>query len=107
MQIELDIFSGLQNPVWSLAEADASVLLRLHGALAASKARPPMLPGLGYRGFCYQVLGDPFRAYGGSVCSAALVLADENLSVERFLSGKLPPEYAHLRNKVSWPAALN
>ena len=100
MYIELDISSGVPNPVWALDEADWISLHRLQGTLLPCREVPPTLPGLGYRGFCYGVAGNRFRAYAGYVHSAEVVLADPTLSIERFLGDRLPIQFAHFRAKL-------
>jgi hypothetical protein len=107
MLIELDILSGLPNPVWTLDTADSGILHELHGALVASRSAPPGVPGLGYRGFCYEVLGNRFRAYRGIVESGLQVLRDPTLSIERFLSDTLPPHLVHLREQLNLTAVMD
>ena len=70
--VELDVFSGLPNPVWELSAADTTTLREMIGNLPSS---PPVdLPTpLGYRGFLV-TLDEPgsgsattIRAYQGIV----------------------------------------
>src|SRR5258708_38732904 len=107
MLVELDILSGLPNPVWTLDTADSGILHELHGALVPSRSAPPPPPGLGYRGFCYEVLGNRFRAHRGVIQSGRLVLADPTLSIERFLSDALPPSLVHFRGKLHLSAVMD
>jgi hypothetical protein len=54
VEVELDIFSGMPNPTWSLTTAQANDLLDQLAALPP--ASPLELSGhLGYRGFIVQV----------------------------------------------------
>lgn len=100
MLIELDIFSGVPNPAWVLSATDSRKLRRLQDKLKACSEVPPTLPGLGYRGFCYGETPGQFRAYGGYIQSAEILLVDPELSIERFLRDRLPAQYAHLRAKL-------
>lgn len=52
MQVELDIFSGRENPKWSLTAAQsAAVRQRLRSLQDNPSASPAIFNGLGYRGF--------------------------------------------------------
>ena len=58
VEIELDIFSGMPNPTWTLEEAQADSFVRQMGLLAPTSAAA--LSGrLGYRGFIVQVADGP------------------------------------------------
>lgn len=101
MLIEVDIFSGLPNPTWVLSATDSLKLHQLQDSLKACCETPPILPGLGYRGFCYGETPGQFRAYGGYIQSAEVLLVDPELSIERFLRDALPAQLAHLRAKLN------
>lgn len=49
-QVELDVFSGNPNPVWSLSETESTTLRNRVGQLP-SMSEQPFSDGLGYRGF--------------------------------------------------------
>lgn len=100
MLIEVDIFSGVPNPAWVLNATDSLKLHQLQESLKACCEEPPTLPGLGYRGFCYGETPGQFRAYGGYIQSAEVLLVDPELSIERFLRDKLPAQFAHLHAKL-------
>jgi hypothetical protein len=52
-EAELDIFSGVPNPTWSLADAEADSFMKRLAALP--RTVPGQFPGkLGYRGFIVQ-----------------------------------------------------
>lgn len=57
-EVELDIFSGVPNPTWSLTDAEADGFTE---RLAVLPRTPPrQLSGkLGYRGFIVQCTGEP------------------------------------------------
>jgi hypothetical protein len=97
MLVTLDIFSGRRNPRWTLDESDASRLDALHHGLAASEAPPSEVPGLGYRGFVYELDGAVWRALRGQVAGPTEVLVDPSRSVERLLADLMPAEYMALR----------
>jgi hypothetical protein len=101
MLIELDILSGQPNPVWALDESDSQVLQRLQEGLSTFNKEPPSPPGLGYRGFCYGEGRCRFRAYGGFIQSAEVLLIDRTQTIERFLRDKLPTRFAHLRARMN------
>lgn len=52
MQVELDIFSGRKNPIWSLTtDQTAEVRQRLETLPDSPDTSPAIFSGLGYRGF--------------------------------------------------------
>ncbi len=53
-EVELDIFSGMPNPTWILADAEADSFLKQLAALPPAPARQ-LSGNLGYRGFIVQV----------------------------------------------------
>lgn len=56
-QVELDIFSGMPNPTWTLSNADADAFVRQIAALTRSPAQA-LAGNLGYRGFIVQCVQD-------------------------------------------------
>ena len=58
VEVEVDLFSGRPNPVWTLPEAEAAVLLQKLDALPAAPARA-LSGDLGYRGLLVRVTGGP------------------------------------------------
>jgi len=60
MTIELDIFSGRPNPVWTLSPEESVALTEMLMNLPTSQA-PAAEGGLGYRGF---LLSNPERVAG-------------------------------------------
>jgi hypothetical protein len=101
MLVELDVFSGRPNPRWELDEPASRELRRLESALSPATLAAPEPPGLGYRGFVYSDPAGTSRAYGRHVRTAALVLADPDSSIERFLLARMPEELAPLRPRVA------
>ncbi len=101
MLIELDVFSGLPNPRWSLGPRAVTRLHQLESTLRSSAAKPVDPPGLGYRGFVYTDKGGTRRAYGGYVWSQRRTLLDPTFSVEEFLLGEMPSEYHAIRVRVA------
>jgi hypothetical protein len=51
MRVELDAFSGRENPSWVLNEEQSREFIAAFDALAADDSRKPLKDGLGYRGF--------------------------------------------------------
>src|SRR5438874_2336385 len=95
MHVELDVFSGRQNPNWSLSPAQASEFRERIGRLPSREAHSQQrLPGLGYRGARIEIEPEdqiPFKSvhiYGGKVVAIGrhkLRLADPNRSLERWV----------------------
>ena len=52
-EVELDIFSGMPNPAWTLTDAEAESFVKQLAALPETSAREPS-GNLGYRGFIVQ-----------------------------------------------------
>lgn len=50
VQVELDLFSGNPNPVWSLTEAESATLVDMLAQRSPTSSQP-LHDGLGYRGF--------------------------------------------------------
>lgn len=50
LNVELNVFSGLTNPVWNLKEEEAKEFLDMLGELAEVEGIEPREEGLGYRG---------------------------------------------------------
>jgi len=60
IRIELDIFSGRQNPSWELTEKEATEMVGQMENLPSAPLQPD-IPGLGYRGF---IISNPGRIAG-------------------------------------------
>jgi hypothetical protein len=101
MLVELDVFSGRPNPRWKLDDPVADDLRGLVSLLPVTTDGPPEPPGLGYRGFTFSEGTGRIRAYKGYVITSDVVLADPSSSVERFLLGRIPPEFQDLRQRVA------
>lgn len=91
-EVELDIFSGMPNPSWTLTKAEAEVLIERIGALSPTSARE--FPGhLGYRGFIVHLnLGGRetvLRIQDGAVqvseAASQRYVADQGRALERWL----------------------
>ena len=52
-EVELDIFSGMPNPTWTLTNAEADNFVKQLAALPRTSARE-LSGNLGYRGFIVQ-----------------------------------------------------
>jgi hypothetical protein len=91
-QIELDVFSGMPNPSWSLTDSQAATFVQRLAALP--EAPPGELAGhLGYRGFVVHLTQGPsmeiIRVQRGAVFIstgiAELHARDANRGLERWL----------------------
>jgi hypothetical protein len=94
VQVELDAFSGLPNPVWELPASLAdNILTRLRALRPAPQPGPG--DGLGYRGFVIRATGDSLGGYDEIRITRGSVLAqrgdrrdafsDPDRSLERLL----------------------
>ena len=101
MLVELDAFSGRENPQWRLEATDAEEVRRLLSRLGASSGERAEPPGLGYRGFILQDGASTYRVYKGQVVLGQSVLADPSYSIERFLLEQAPDEVAPLRGRIA------
>ena len=98
--IELDIFSGRDNPRWILDRVGSDRLLDLHRGLRPGQPSAVEPPGLGYRGFVYELEGRRWRAWNGIVTASDAVLSDPGATIERALLASVPPEWSGLRPRI-------
>ena len=99
--VELDIFSGRENPRWVLDRTGSDRLRELHRRLRSGQPSTDEPPGLGYRGFRYELDGRRWRAWNGQViASPDTVLSDPALVIERALLESLPTEWSDLRPRI-------
>jgi hypothetical protein len=93
-KVELDIFSGRENPSWSLDEDSAAQLAALVRALPRAAVRRTPFDGLGYRGFVVApapASRQAFRVHGDAVWTNGDELRDPERQVEKFLWSSMPP----------------
>jgi hypothetical protein len=101
VEVELDIFSGRENPRWRLSGDEGRRLRDLQSDLRVIARSRTELPGLGYRGFRYLLDGVWWRAFGGLVDSGTQCFVSSGREIERFLAYHLPPEAANLRAVIA------
>ena len=104
VEIELDIFSGMPNPTWVLADADADRFMK---QLAAAPPGPAteLSGNLGYRGFIIQVAqgadSQLIHIQAGTIHlskgAAKAYARDGNRELERWLLGTGKP---HLKDEI-------
>lgn len=94
IRIELDMFSGRPNPVWTLTAAEAAELEAMTASLPVVAAPAPPFDGLGYRGIVARNPADSgwsLVAFRDTVRIRTLegseVRADPDARVERWLLG--------------------
>jgi hypothetical protein len=97
VEVELDIFSGIPNPVWILSEADGDLFLKKLAMLPQDSAKE-LHDNLGYRGFNVEVTNESgeslIRIQNGTVQLSQndnnVYYSDQNRHLERWLlnSGK-------------------
>lgn len=75
IQVELDIFSGRENPYWELTPQEASQFARLLETLPESKGESSVREGLGYRGLIVTQAGKSIAGYDEILISNGLVVA--------------------------------
>lgn len=91
IEVMLDIFSGLPNPVWELNSVQETDLLsRIETLPPAHGEAFPEPPGLGYRGFVIQPKGslklqEPVVIYKGVVQHANRRYEDTQRGLEKWL----------------------
>jgi hypothetical protein len=103
MRIELDAFSGRENPSWALSGEQAKEFATLFESLGADDSKKEIRDGLGYRGF--RITGfrdyDEVRVWNGIVRAdrAGKISRwhDNRRGLERFL---LKTSKAHLEEPV-------
>lgn len=94
IEVMLDIFSGLPNPVWELSSAEETELLaRLETLPPRYEEVLPEPPGLGYRGFVIRPAGcpklqGPVTVYKGAVRYADEGYKDVQRELEKWLLNK-------------------
>jgi hypothetical protein len=98
--VELDLFSGRENPRWRLEQQEEAEFAQLVELLQPTLGEIPEPPALGYRGFVVSAPAGVYRAYGGSVETPTGLRRDSRKAAERFLLSTLPPELGDLRRIV-------
>jgi hypothetical protein len=95
LKVELDIFSGRENPFWNLSQNESDAFLEKFSSLLETKENVLFGGGLGYRGFI--ITGKPIkdrslneiRIFEGKVNAMAeghlLNLSDPGRSLELWL----------------------
>ena len=109
VEVELDIFSGMPNPRWTLTRAEADHLVERLAALPRAPARS-WQGNLGYRGFVVQLAQGPdaqsARIQAGTAHIASpgtsVYAHDAHRELERWLLDTGRP---HLKDEVFQAAA--
>jgi hypothetical protein len=65
-EVEIDVFSGRPNPRWKLTGNEALNLRKRILALQRQTS-PPIIPGLGFRGFIVRLDDCSATVYGGCI----------------------------------------
>jgi hypothetical protein len=100
IKVVLDVFSGLENPVWILEpEQETEFLARwteLQSRSSAEEQTERKPPGLGYRGFELHstaglTLPEPLKIYGGTVRQGEQRFDDRGREFETWLLGTATP----------------
>ena len=97
-EVELDIFSGMPNPTWTLTDAEEDSFIKRLAALERSSSSE-LSGNLGYRGFIVQCMqGDNLqliRVQKGSVQisdnATEVYASDKNRDLERWLLNTAKP----------------
>lgn len=106
LQVTLNIFSGLPNPVWNLTASQESELLSRLTGLQSAHTQSFKPPGLGYSGFVIRNdespnSPEPIMVYDGLIRWGGEVYKDTQRDLEKWLlntSGSSIPE--HLRETI-------
>jgi hypothetical protein len=87
-EVELDVYSGMPNPTWTLSAADAALLAEKLDALPPAAPRELGNP-LGYRGLVVDTGAEVVRVHRGTAqvsrAGSIVVRADPGRSFERWL----------------------
>ncbi|MDF2273441.1 hypothetical protein P2Q00_49870 [Streptomyces coacervatus] len=83
MDVEIDLYSGRRNPVFSLAPEAAAELMSRIAALPPAPPGAAPLQGLGYRGL--RITGGPAADIMEIVVSGGVVVARDRNGAERVL----------------------
>jgi hypothetical protein len=104
LKVELDVFSGIPNPTWTLSPAQASDLADRISRLDPAEAAGQRPENLGYRGFIVQTTGasdvgaQTIRAYYGMVevadSSGTAYYLDPQRNIELWLLATAKPPLA-------------
>lgn len=113
IKVELDVFSGRENPTWTLSEQQGRKLRSMIRGLSSTTSRSAQGDGLGYRGFSVHfrstaaesVLNVYRKVVKWKEHDKAMYYIDPERSLERWLlsTGKrsVEPElYKHLLKEV-------
>lgn len=103
-EVELDLFSGMPNPTWTLTKAEADSLMKQLAALPPSSAGQ-LSGNLGYRGFIVQCAQGAntqvIHIQNGTVHISKgvknIYAQDKDRELERWLLNTARP---HLKNEV-------
>ena len=113
--VELDVFSGLPNPVWSLSESEVASLAELCSRLELTQNHGKMNDGLGYRGFIVHLVApqshvaSTIHVFAGTVKigtgAETIFYLDPHGQVERWLLDSAKPNisdelYTELSNEI-------
>ena len=110
VEVELDIFSGMPNPIWILTNAEADSFVKKLAALSQTSATE-LSGNLGYRGFIVQVTQETntqlIRIQNGTVLISKVATNvyayDKGRETERWLLNTGKP---HLENELFQIAEL-
>ena len=95
-KVELDIFSGLPNPTWTLTASEASELAGRISKLTRIETKEQRPGNLGYRGFIVQDENQTIRAYQGiievSIQKSVIFYRDPQRQVELWLLAGAKPQ---------------
>jgi hypothetical protein len=88
IEVELDVFSGMPNPTWSLSGADAAIFAEKLDVLLPAAPREQENP-LGYRGLVVDTGAEVVRVHRGIARitrgDSVVALEDPGRSLERWL----------------------
>jgi len=88
VRVTLGLYSGRDDPAWTLTDAEAATLEKALAALPGAIGQPPQ-GGLGYRGFTIERPDGTVVAFGGAVAPPGdadrAFLADPARTIERLL----------------------
>lgn len=83
--VELDVFSGVPNPGWTLTDAQTAHLLAMVAALSSTETAPRSGNQLGYRGMVVRAAATELRLHDGIVDVGGTLYSDPERRVARWL----------------------
>jgi hypothetical protein len=83
-QVEMDVYSGVPNPVWNLSAAEAEEFLGRFRALAPRAGAQRRAEALGYRGMIVKPVGERIEGWEEITVGFGSIAAREGVTAKYF-----------------------